>query len=50
MRGATCIRSLALTRYTVMGSTDPATTEYSADQISDRLRQERIDAVLLSPV
>ena len=48
MRGATCIRSLALTRYTVMGSTDPATAEYLADQISDRLRQERIDAVLLT--
>ena len=48
MRGLTRIGSLAPTRYTVMGSTDPATTEYSADQISDRLRQERIDAVLLT--
>ena len=30
--------------------TDPAAMEGSADQISGQLRQERIDAVLLSPV
>src|ERR1700721_2901202 len=33
-----------------MGSTAPATMEESADQISGQLRQERIDAVLLSPL
>jgi D-proline reductase (dithiol) PrdB len=44
------IRGIAPTHYTVMGSTDPATMEGSADQISGQLRQERIDAVLLSPV
>ena len=44
------IGSIASTHYTVMGSTDPATMEGSADQISGQLRQERIDAVLLSPV
>ncbi len=44
------IGGIAPTHYTVMGSTDPATMEDSADQISGQLRQERIDAVLLSPV
>jgi D-proline reductase (dithiol) PrdB len=44
------ISGLATTHYTVMGSTDPTTMEQSADQISGQLRQERIDAVLLSPV
>jgi D-proline reductase (dithiol) PrdB len=44
------IGGIAPTHYTVMGSTDPATMEGSAEQISGQLRQERIDAVLLSPV
>ncbi len=44
------IGGVAATHYTVMGSTDPETMEASADQISGQLRQERIDAVLLSPV
>ena len=44
------IGGVAATHYTVMGSTDPGTMEASADQISGQLRQERIDAVLLSPV
>jgi D-proline reductase (dithiol) PrdB len=44
------IGALAATHYTVMGSTDPITMEESADQITGQLRQERIDAVLLSPV
>ena len=44
------IGGLATTHYTVMGATDPTTMEQSADQISGQLRQERIDAVLLSPV
>ena len=44
------IGGIAPTHYTVMGSTDPATMEDLADQISGQLRQERIDAVLLSPV
>jgi D-proline reductase (dithiol) PrdB len=44
------IGGVAATHYTVMGSTDPSTMEGSADQISGQLRQERIDAVLLSPV
>lgn len=44
------IGGVATTHYTVMGSTDPVTMEGAADQISGQLRQERIDAVLLSPV
>jgi len=44
------IGGVAETHYTVMGSTDPATMGETADQISGQLRQERIDAVLLSPV
>jgi hypothetical protein len=37
-------------RHDVMGSTDPAGMMEAADQIAGQLRQERIDAVLLSPV
>ena len=44
------IGSVAATHYTVMGSTDPSTMESSADQISGQLQQERVDAVLLTPV
>ncbi len=44
------IGSVADTHYTVMGSTDPATMAETADQITGQLRQERSDAVLLSPV
>jgi hypothetical protein len=34
----------------VMGSTDPVGMTEAAGQIAGQLRQERIDAVLLSPV
>lgn len=44
------IGAMAETHYAVMGSTDPRTMEATADQIVGQLRQERIDAVLLSPV
>ena len=44
------IGGVAETHFTVMGSTDPAGMTEAADQIAGRLRQERIDAVLLSPV
>ena len=44
------IGNVAATHYTVMGSTEPSTMEGAADQISGQLRQERVDAVLLSPV
>jgi D-proline reductase (dithiol) PrdB len=44
------IGGVAETHFTVMGSTDPAGMMEAADQIAGQLRQERIDAVLLSPV
>ena len=44
------IGGVAETHYTVMGSTDPVGMVEAADQIAGQLRQERIDAVLLSPV
>ena len=44
------IGGMAETHFTVMGSTDPAGMTEAADQIAGQLRQERIDAVLLSPV
>ncbi|HET7882002.1 MAG TPA: glycine/sarcosine/betaine reductase selenoprotein B family protein [Acetobacteraceae bacterium] len=50
LAGAGLIGDVAPTHYTVMGSTEPSMMEASAEQISGQLRQERIDAVLLSPV
>lgn len=44
------IGGVAPTHYAVMGSTDPRTMEATADQIVGQLKQERIDAVLLTPV
>ena len=44
------IGGVAETHYSVMGSTDPAGMQEAADQIAGQLRQERIDAVLLTPV
>jgi D-proline reductase (dithiol) PrdB len=44
------IGSVADTHYTVMGSTDPAAMEDAVDQIAGQLKQERVDAVLLTPV
>jgi D-proline reductase (dithiol) PrdB len=44
------IAGVADTHYTVMGSTDPAAMEDAVDQIAGQLKQERIDAVLLTPV
>jgi D-proline reductase (dithiol) PrdB len=44
------IGGVAETHYTVMGSTDPVTMAATADQITGQLKQERIDAVLLTPV
>ena len=44
------IGGVAETHYTVMGSTDPAGMSQAADQIAGQLKQERIDAVLLTPV
>jgi len=44
------IGGVADTHYTVMGSTDPAAMVDAAAQIAGQLQQERIDAVLLTPV
>jgi D-proline reductase (dithiol) PrdB len=44
------IGGVADTHYTVMGSTDPAAMVEAAGQIAGQLQQERIDAVLLTPV
>ena len=44
------IGSVADTHYTVMGSTDPAAMVESVGQIAGQLQQERVDAVLLTPV
>jgi D-proline reductase (dithiol) PrdB len=44
------IGGVADTHYSVMGSTDPRGMAMTADQIVGQLRQERSDAVLLSPV
>jgi D-proline reductase (dithiol) PrdB len=44
------IGGVADTHFTVMGSTDPSGMTQAADQIAGQLRQERIDAVLLTPV
>lgn len=44
------IGGVADTHYTVMGSTDPAAMVDAVDQIAGLLQQERIDAVLLTPV
>lgn len=44
------IGGVAPTNYAVMGSTDPRTMEATADQIAGQLKQEQVDAVLLTPV
>lgn len=44
------IGSVADSHFSVMGSTDPATMQATAEQIVGQLQQERSDAVLLSPV
>jgi D-proline reductase (dithiol) PrdB len=44
------IGGVADTHYTVMGSTDPAAMVEAVGQIAGQLQQERIDAVLLTPV
>ena len=44
------IASVAETHYTVMGSTDPAAMEASADRIAAALHADRVNAVVLAPV
>ena len=44
------IGSVAAEHFSVMGSTDPNIMDESADSIAARMKRDRIDAVLLSPV
>jgi D-proline reductase (dithiol) PrdB len=50
LAAAGTIGAVADIHYSVMGSTDPLTMTATADAIADRLKQEKVDAVLLSPV
>jgi D-proline reductase (dithiol) PrdB len=47
---AGAIGSVADVHFSVMGSTDPKLMVETADSISARMKRDRIDAVLLSPV
>jgi hypothetical protein len=44
------IGSVADTHYAVLGATDPAAMQITADQLMGQLQQDRVDAVLLVPV
>ncbi len=50
LAGEGVIGGVAETHYSILGSTEPVGMEDMAEQIAGQLRQERIDAVLLSPV
>ena len=44
------IGSVAQTHYSFMGATDPVEMEPNARELAGRLKQDRVDAVILSPV
>ena len=44
------IGSLAATHYSFMGATDPVEMEPHARELAGRLKQDSVDAVILSPV
>ena len=44
------IGSVAATHYSFMGATDPLEMEAAAREVAGRLRQDRVGAVILSPV
>jgi len=50
LAAAGVIGSVAATHYASMGATDPATMAATTAQLVGQLRQDRVDAVLLSPV
>ena len=50
MAAAGTVGSVAETHYTVMGPSDPLAMGDALDGIAGQMRQERVDAVLLSPV
>jgi D-proline reductase (dithiol) PrdB len=47
---AGAIGSLAATHYSFMGATDPRGMEANARAVAGRLKSDRVDAVLLTPV
>jgi D-proline reductase (dithiol) PrdB len=50
MAAAGVIGSLAATHYSFMGATDPRAMEANARAVAGRLKSDRVDAVLLTPV
>jgi D-proline reductase (dithiol) PrdB len=44
------VGSVAATHYSFMGATDPVEMEPHARELAGRLKQDRVDAVILSPV
>jgi len=44
------IGSVAQTHYSFMGATDPVPMEPHARELASRLKQDKVDAVILSPV
>ena len=50
LAAAGAIGALAQTHYSFMGATDPVQMEPHARELAGRLKQDRVDAVILSPV
>jgi len=50
LAAAGTIGSLAATHYSFMGATDPVEMEPHARELAGRLKQDSVDAVILSPV
>ena len=44
------IGGVARTHYSFMGATDPVQMEHYAREVASRLKQDRVDAAILSPV
>jgi hypothetical protein len=44
------IGSVAATHYSFMGASDPASMEVHARELAGRLKQDRVDSVVLAPV
>jgi D-proline reductase (dithiol) PrdB len=50
LAGDGVIGSVARTHYSFMGATDPVEMESHARELAGRLKQDQVDAVILSPV
>jgi D-proline reductase (dithiol) PrdB len=50
LAAAGAIGSVAATHYSFMGATDPVQMEPHARELAGRLKSDRVDAVILSPV